>query len=213
MIEQALYGSQDAGGYRFLARSPGFADDWLAEAERLCTGFGERPAGASCPAAVFARPFGRGHVAVVQVAEQGHDDQGRPGALAFRLLVFPRRLYAELGGDPFWLAEQCPPPWSARGELPALTWTAGPAPYRTVAELQALLQKGEHHSATLLGGAQVLLDGGRLAFERPAPATELLRDLWTMLPTASRAEMWPASFAYGNAHRFHALAVPHATGE
>ena len=29
VIEQALYGGQDAGGYRFLARSPGFGDDWL----------------------------------------------------------------------------------------------------------------------------------------------------------------------------------------
>ena len=36
------HGSQGAGGYRFLARSPGFRDEWLAEAERLCTGFGER---------------------------------------------------------------------------------------------------------------------------------------------------------------------------
>jgi hypothetical protein len=213
IIEQALYGSQDAGGYRFLARSPGFGDDWLAEAERLCVGFGDRPAGVACPGAVFAQPFGPPHVAVVQVADQGLDDQGRPGALAFRVLVLPRRLYADLGGDPFWLAEQCPPPWQVRGELPALAWTAGPAPYRAVAGLQEALKKSDHHSATLLGGAQVLLDGGRLVFERPAPALELLRDLWAMLPTASRAGLWPASFAFGNAHAFHALVVPRAAGE
>src|SRR6185437_15737749 len=59
MIEQAVYAGQEAGGYRFLARSPGFRDEWLAEAERVCTGFGERPAGVACPGCVFARPVGR----------------------------------------------------------------------------------------------------------------------------------------------------------
>jgi hypothetical protein len=75
------------------------------------------------------------------------------------------------------------------------------------------LQKGENHSATLLGGAQALLDGRRLVFERLGPEPDLLRDLWSMLPVSSRAELWPASFAYGNAHRFDALVVPHATGD
>src|SRR3954466_528377 len=100
-IEQAVYGGHGQGGYRFLARSPGFLDDWLPEAERLCTGFGERPAGVSCPGCLSARPFGPGHVAVVKAADQGHDDAGRPGALGFRLLILPRPLYEDLGGDPF----------------------------------------------------------------------------------------------------------------
>ena len=88
-IEQAIYGGQDAGGYQFLGRSPGFLDGWLAEAERLCTGFGERPPGASCPLAVFAQALARNVVAVVQVSDQGRDDAGRPGALCFRLLAVP----------------------------------------------------------------------------------------------------------------------------
>src|SRR5438128_11945822 len=108
LLEQALYGAHDSGGYRFLARSPGFLDDWLPEAERLCAGFGERPAGVACPGCVFAKPFGKQHLAVVQVADQGTDDAGRPGALAFRLLVMPRAFYA---GDPFALAERLPPAW------------------------------------------------------------------------------------------------------
>ena len=49
IVEQALYGSRDAGGYRFLARSPGFRDEWLSEAEQLCTGFGERLAADGWP--------------------------------------------------------------------------------------------------------------------------------------------------------------------
>src|SRR5882672_10237648 len=118
MIEQALYGSQDAGGYRFLARSAGFRDDWLPAAERLCTGFGERSAGVACPACVFARPLGKQHVAVVQVADRGTDDAGRPGAFGFYLLVLPAAAYANLGGDPFVIADRFPPAWDTRGEIP-----------------------------------------------------------------------------------------------
>ncbi len=210
MIEQAIYGCQDAGGYRFLGRSPGFRDEWLREAEALCTGFGERPAGVACPACVFARPVGARHVAVVQAADQGLDDAGRPGALGFRLLVLPRLLYADLGGDPFFIADQLPPPWEARGELPALAWTAGPPPARTVAELRRVLDVPQ--GPTLLGGVQALLDGGRLVFERAAPDTPLLRSLWALLPTQSRSEMWPASFSFRNAHGFHAVVVPRASG-
>src|SRR5262249_48904441 len=120
-IEQALYGGQAARGYRFLARSEGFVDDWLPEAERLCAGFGERPAGVACPAAVFAQPFGKDYVAVVQVADQGIDDAGRPGALAFHIVVVPRGAYSHGIGDPFLVADRFPPPWSARGYLPVLS--------------------------------------------------------------------------------------------
>jgi hypothetical protein len=210
VIEQAIYGCQDAGGYRFLGRSAGFRDEWLPEAERLCTGFGERPAGVSCPRCVFAQPLGRRHVAVVQVADQGQDDAGRPGALGFRLLAVPRPVYADLGGDPFLLAEQFPPLWEARGELPVLEWQAGAPPPRTVAELRRVLDVP--NSPTLLGGVQALLDGGRLVFERTGPDTPLVRSLWALLPTQSRSEMWPASFSFRNAHRFHVVVVPRAAG-
>lgn len=210
MIEHAIYGGQDRGGYRFLARSVGFREEWLAEAERLCTGFGERPSGVPCPKAVFARPFGRHHVAIVQAADQGQDDAGRPGALAFYLLILPRPLYRELGGDPFYIAEQLPPSWSARGDLPSLTWTIGSQPPRTAAMLQKTLNVP--HSATLLGGVQILLDGGRLVFERSGPDPAILRSLWTLLPTRERSELWPASFAFSNVHEFDALVVPRAAG-
>jgi hypothetical protein len=209
-IEQAIYGSQGAGGYRFLARSAGFADDWLGEAERLCTGFGERPAGVACPSCLFARPFGRRHVAIVQAADQGVDDNGRPGSLGFYLLVLPDPLYRDLEGDPFFIAEQFPPPWQSRGELPSLSWTAGGPPARTVELLQKTLDVP--YSPTLLGGVQVLLDGGRLVFERFGPDPGILRSLWALLPTSERGKLWPASFAFSNAHRFDALVVTRAAG-
>src|SRR6266851_3263185 len=142
-IEQAIYGAFDGGGYRFVARSPGFREEWLAEAERLCTGFGERPAGVACPSAVFAQPLGRKHVAIIQVADQGIDDAGRPGALGFHLLVLPRLAYRGFGGDPFALAERQPPSWHSRGDLPTLEWPAEPPPPRTVAEVRRVLQRSD----------------------------------------------------------------------
>ncbi len=219
-IEQAIYGSQGAGGYRFLARSPGFLDDWLPEAQRLCTAFGERPAGVPCPAAVFAQPLGKQHVAVVQVADQGTDDAGRPGALGFRLLVLPRPIYSRWIGDPFLVAEHFPPPWNARGDLPTLTWPDEPLPRRTVDMVRHILRPpgeepdlGVSQSATLLGGVQALVDGGRLVFERPAPEPNLVRNLWALLPASTRGHLWPASFAFSNHLGFHVLVVPRVHSE
>ena len=212
-IEQAVYGSQDVGGYRFLARSPGFTEAWLPAAERLCTGFGERPVGVLCPMAVYAQPLDAKHIAVIQAADQGHDDAGRPGALAFRILVLPRTLYANLGGDPFYIAEAFPPAWEARGEVPTLTWTAGPPPRRSVEEIRRLLDVEADRTALLLGGAQVLVDGGRLLFRRNVPDPSLAQHLWALLPTATRSELWPASFAFGNKHAFHLVIVPYAAAD
>jgi hypothetical protein len=212
LIEQALYGSHDAGGYRFLARSPGFLDEWLPEAERFCTGFGERPTGVTCPAAVFARPLGKKHVAVVQAADLGVDDAGRPGALGFRLLVLPQDAYTFLGGDPFALAERYPPTWEVRGELAALSCPAEPPARRTLADIQGLFERHKLIQPTLLGGVQALLDGGKVVFERSEPDPDLVRALWALLPTKTRASLWPASFAFGNRLGFDALVVPKVQG-
>jgi hypothetical protein len=208
VIEQAIYANRGSGGYQFLARSPGFHDEWLAEAERLCTGFGERPEGATCPGALFARPFGRQQVAVVQVADQGIDDAGRPGALGFRILVLPRELYHDLASDPFFISEHLAPPWTARGSLPALEWTAGAPPRRTVEGLRKVLDVP--YSPTLLGGVQALLDGGSLVFERSSPAPELVSGLWALLPLNDRSHLWPATFCFGNAHHFDVVVLPRA---
>jgi hypothetical protein len=209
-IEQALYGTRSPGGYGFLGRSPGFREEWLEDAERLCTGFGERPAGATCPLAVFALPLVKGQVAVVQVADQGYDDAGRPGALAFRILAVPEDLYYGLQGDPFAIADRLPPVWDVRTTLPTLDWPDGPPPPRNVADLQKVLNV--QHSAFLLGSVQALVDGGRIAIERKAPAPEVVRAVWALVPTNQRCEIWPASFAFSNHHGFHLLVTPRADG-
>lgn len=211
MIEQAIYGTEGPGGYHFLARSIGFLDEWLEKAERLCTGFGERPPGIAVPGCVFAQPFANRRVAVVQVADLGLDNTGRPGALGFRLLLLPLSLYHAIGGDPFLVADTFPPSWRERGELPTLEW---PGPFhpleRTVAQVRKVLDVP--NSATLLGGVQVLLDGGRLVFERNNPDPHIVRSLWALLPTSTRSELWPASFAFSNRHHFHVIVLPRASG-
>lgn len=200
-IEQAVYRGPGPGQYTLRARSPGFRDEWLSLTEQLCDGFGERPAGVACPASVFAQPLGKRLVAVVRVADQPGGDLG------FHVLAVPRPLY-ELGlqGDPFPVADHWPPPWQASDSLPTLTWPDDTWPARTVADVRRVLQRDD--GPNLLGGAQALVDGGRLVFERAAPDAALFRDLWALLPTSTRAELWPATFAFGNALGFHVLVVP-----
>lgn len=198
-IEQACFLGLD-----LRARSAGFRPEWLSAAARLIVGFGERPAGMVCPFSVFAQPLDRRHVAIVQVAEQAG------GRLGFHFLVLPRDAYQGFGGDPFALAERAPADWQARGDLPTLFWPAVPLPARTVDVVRRVLQRPEGPS--LLGGTQALLDGGRLVFVRSDHGDHLIRDLWQLLPSSTRAEIWPASFAFGNALRFHALVVPRADG-
>jgi hypothetical protein len=207
-IEQAIWVSASRG-FRLLGRSPGFPDEWLADAEELCAAFGDRLPGVDCPGCVFAQPFGKRHVAVVQVADQGADTSNRAG-LGFRQLVFRRQDYPLFGGDPFALAEHFPPPWQSRGDLPVLSTEPLTGP-RTVADVQQVLKRPE--SAALLGGVQALVDGGRIVFQRPAPDTSLLQSLWMLLPASNRSELWPASFAFSNVLHFDVLVVSRPTGE
>jgi hypothetical protein len=199
-VEQAL---ADAGpdGPTIAARSPGFDPAWEPEFLRLCAAFGAPPAGEFLPVCVFARPLARGRVAVVQVAADG-----TPPTLKLHCLALPADLYAAIG-DPFRIAEAFPPPWGERVALPTLAWS-DEVPARTVSQLQRVLQ--EDDGPTLLGAAQALVDGGRVVFERPFPATALLRRLWQLLPDSTRTEVWPASYAFGPGLDVQAIVVPKA---
>jgi hypothetical protein len=235
-VEQAVYRRQADAAPALLARSPGFPDEWLPAVEDLLRGFGERRAGVACPAAVFARPLGKGHVAVVQVADLETANRAGLPDLGFRVLVLPRRPYADFLGDPFAVADRFPPAFHPSRPLESLALPAEPLPPRSVADVQRVLKRVKAHalredeepptleqdaeraiavaeSPALLGGVQVLVDGGRVVFERPGPDTELMRGLWTLLPTTTRCELWPASFAFDNALGFDALIVTQAAGE
>jgi hypothetical protein len=209
VLEQCLYRSERLGGFRLEGRSPGFRDEWLAEAQQLCSGFGKPAAQQAFPGSVFARPLARRWVCIVQVAAvpAGNTSEG----LRFHFLVLGKNDYRFVGGDPFLVARQFPAPWPVRGDLPSLTWPQPPA-RRTVEEIQRVLEPRET-SATLLGGCQALLDGGHLVLERSAPEPDLVENLWTLLPTSTRSSLWPASYAFGNELGFDVLVVPRASGD
>ncbi len=203
LVEQALLHGTSDGEIRVRARSAQFREEWLEACQKLCRAYGRPPDGTACPSALFAQPLGRHHVVVIQVTSA---PGGSPSNLAFHIAVLQGEEYSGLGGDPFAVAQRCPASWEATGEMPVLSWPRVPFPGRTVEQVQSVLKRAD--GPNLLGGSQVLLDGGRIAFERAEPDLKLLHDLWTLLPTRSRSEMWPATFAFSNALRFHTVVVP-----
>jgi hypothetical protein len=140
------------------------------------------------------RPFGPELVAIVRVAWP-----------RFHFLMLHRDLYFHLH-DPFAIAERFPPPWDARGSLAELTWPAEPLPPRTVEMLDAILKNGD--GPFLLGSAQILVDGGQIAVQRPIPDLKLVRDVWALLPDSTRRQVWPASFTFSNELRFDLVVIP-----
>jgi hypothetical protein len=64
-------------------------------------------------------------------------------------------------------------------------------------------------SPALLGGAQILVDGGRLVFERPAGDLRMVSGLWLLLPEMTRCRLWPTSFAFSSELEFDVLVLPH----
>jgi hypothetical protein len=230
-IHQALFHRADGEAPRLLAQSPGCRDDWLTEAEVLVAGFGDRPLGVACPGALFAHPLGEDQVAVVHVADQYGTDAGHAVA-GFHVLIIPRQAYERFLGDPFAVGRRLPPLWQERAGLPIAMLAAEPLPGRTIDDVRRVLQRikagalredrepedvvlhteENSESPALLGGAQVLVDGGRLVFERPRGDAGLIPALWTLLPNSTRCRLWPASFAFGNALAFDALVVARAGG-
>src|SRR5947207_306905 len=90
VIERALYRRERGETPRLLASSPGLAEELYSSLADVLDAYGERPAGASCPGAIFAQPLGNGHVVVVQV------NDGPPGpsgwaSLLYSAMVLTRR--------------------------------------------------------------------------------------------------------------------------
>lgn len=226
-VEQVLYQRIDYEAPSLVARSPLFLDDWLIAARDLVFGFGNRPAGVRCPRAVFAHPLSKTHVAVVHVIDQEID--GKCG-LAFLIYALPVRAYSSFLGDPFWVANRLAADFHARNEMPQLSLPETPIPPRSVAELRAVLLRRlpnarpndnneestptieNSESPALLGGAQILVDGGRVVFERPNADSGLIPALWLLLPNSTRSRLYPASFAFGNELGFDALVTPSVVG-
>src|SRR2546422_828951 len=99
VLEQALFHRPDRETPRVVARSAAFEAAWIADAQQLIYGFGERKGGMRCPLTVFAKPIGAKHVAVARVKDAG------PG-LHFHFLVVERKTYEGWIRDPFMLVEK-----------------------------------------------------------------------------------------------------------
>lgn len=108
--------------------------------------------------------------------------------------------------DPFSIDERFPPRWDARGEQADAEWPDEPLPRRTVAQIAGLLKAGE--SVWLLGAAQALLDGSKIAIERPQPAREQVRSLWQLLPESTRRELHFSTLAFNAEANFDVLVLP-----
>jgi len=148
--------------------------------------------------------------------------------------VVERAAYERYAGDPFHLARQLPATWDARGTMAELDWPDAPLPARTVGEVQSVLKRvkasalreGEDpeapdfertpensESPALLGGVQVLVDGGKLVFARPHGDLPLVEGLWTLLPVTTRCKVWPTSFAFSTELDFDVLVLPRVNEE
>lgn len=200
-VIRQVYVRRDRSGPRVVARSPGveFADEELAL--RVAVRFGPRPAGARCPGAVFAVAAGSA-VAVVRAADLTAEGTDPP--LGFRVLLVDRAAYS---GDPFDIDRRFPPNWSATSDLARVELPAAPPPRRLVADVQAILKYGD--GPLLLGTAQALIDGGRVAVQRSGPDPDFVRGVWQLLPDRVRVGLWPATFAFSAELGFHVVALPY----
>jgi hypothetical protein len=224
-IERALFTRDRSEPPKLIARTGGIAEHHFARLSSIITGFGDRPAGVACPGAMFAQPIDVGHVAVIRVRDTGPGPTGWAG-LSFDALIATASDYAGLGGNPFALSNAAGPTFADAPQpfiLPAV-----PLAPRSLNDVQAVLKRIKAHalpedfdpknpppltvenaeSPVLLGGVQILVDGGKLVFERPTPDASLLEAVWTLLPCALRPRLWPATFAFGNSLGFDVLVVP-----
>ena len=227
VFEQTLYHRPDRAAPVRVARSAGVVDAWTAEIESLIEAFGDRPGTTRCPLAVFARPIGNAHVAIARVSDFG--TSAIPTGLRFHFLVVDRVNYEMWICDPFLLHERIEPTWEASEPLPKVMIPQEAFRARTLNDVQNVLKRvkpsalkpGENpdapefertaensESPLLLGAAQILVDGGRLAFERAEGDLKLAAGLWLLLPERTRSQLWPTSFAFSDALDFDLLIAP-----
>ena len=177
--------------------SPGFDPRWNSKVLAVCEAFSADCPGTTIPAVLFVQQLDRNHFIVFRTkAEAG----ARFGPGRFHSLIANRRDYAACRFDPFGLAEKFDCDWSAK-ELSDLEWQGPLPPRRTIADVQHVLKRA--NGPELLGGCQALLDGSRLLFLRSEPDSQLVRDMWALLPYGNRQELMPATFAWNNNLNFN----------
>jgi hypothetical protein len=202
-VHQALLAVSSSGDPRWLGQSAELPEKLRAFIEQICRSFGGRPA-ELLEEALFAQPLDREWIVVGRVRGLGGDEQHPPEIAGFHLLILHADQYWATTGDPFAVAAT-PVNWEQRGTLPMVTVPVPPA-LRTTEQVRSVIRGPD--GLMLLGAAQALVDGGRVAFVRPRPDPQLLQHLWMLLPIRARCQLWPATYVYHASGTFHVLAAP-----
>jgi hypothetical protein len=212
-FEQAVYGSFPFWhrGYAVLAHSEGCRPEWLAELRTVCQRCGEPPTGLMPAESLFALRLECGPWMIVGAFPQGHDDQDRPGALAFHALFVDRWSYRWIGANPFALAGSMSGDWSAADRdrtLPVVTWTGGET--RTLSPSTPATDDDDDPRLTLVVNA--LTQGRRVVIQSNEPIENLARSVWRALPRAVRRRATVATWAFDNANQFDLVGLPKLAG-
>ncbi|HEV8060494.1 MAG TPA: hypothetical protein VGP68_11500 [Gemmataceae bacterium] len=177
--------------------SPAFETGWHTRAVAVCAAFSADPPSNNLPATLFVQRLDRNHLMIVRTQAEA---KASVGPSRFHLLIVSQRDYAALQCDPFAIADQVAPNWTAAHELPDFEWQGPTPPRRSIADVQQVL-KGQN-GPELLGGCQALIDGSQLLFLRSEPDSKVVRNIWMLLPYSNRQELMPSTFAWNNKLRF-----------
>ena len=212
-FEQAVYGSFSFWnrGYSVLARSAGCRPEWLAELRSVCQRYGEPPSGAAEADSLFALRLESGPWMIVGVHPRGHDDQDRPGALAFHALFIGRWAYGWTGADPFAMAGALQREWTPADQeriLPEGCWTIRRFD-RPTSDSSLATANADERLAPIVAA---LTQRRRVAVQSSEPIDGLARDVWHALPRRVRRRVSVATWAFDNANHFDLVALPKLAG-
>jgi hypothetical protein len=207
--EQAVYGSFAFSnrGYSVLARSAGCRPEWLAELRNVCQRYGEPPAGAAEADSLFALRLVSGPWMIVGVSPQGHDDQDRPGALAFHALFLRRWAYWWAGADPFVMVGALRRDWTAADQTRTLPEGCWPVPR---VDRQPSLSGNEDERLGPIAAA--LTRRRRVVVHSHEPIDALAREVCRILPFRVRRRISVATWAFDNSNHFDLVALPKLAG-
>src|SRR5262245_29399162 len=176
--EQAVYGSFPFWdrGYATWAHSPGCRPEWLDWLGATCPRIGPPPPGESTGGLCALRPD-RETWAIIGTYDQGTDDRGRPGAVAFHALFLSARDHRELDGDPFRLAHRLRRDWGPDDrDLDAVIMDL-PSP--DTASTGEADEKARQLTSRIARGE-------RIGLPSKTPIDELAREVWRALPRSVR---------------------------
>jgi hypothetical protein len=184
----------DAAGPRVVGRSAGVSFETEEAVLKVISRYG-RPAAGFTNDSVFVLLLGNGDTRLIASV--------RPGDPCVFQIVLADKGILDL--DSFAVAATLPIS-ATRGELPPLVFDIPRGRERPVAAVRDILQKGD--APLLLGAAQALLDGCKIAVSSADVPATFVRDLWQLLPDLSRAELSFATFSPSADLNFDVAVLP-----